>query len=220
MGSGQIGDHIAEHTVPGAESDLEVPQDAAVLQGVELPGEDHGAAGQRNGGLKDHLGQALVTAGQVVGVIRSLIADPLGDGGGDAGQLLHLGVEGRGVVPDHLRGEDQGVVSELRPLIHLAVQAEHIVQAGPQKFAVLRRVLQVVLRHGQHQGVDRRVHGLGRVGLGGDVAVDLLHREVGGGRLLLRGGGAPKRESEDGQDRQGSQKLFHSRPLLSYLVWT
>ena len=50
--------------------------------------------------------------------------------------------------------------------------------------------------------------------------MDLLHREVDGGRLLLRGGGAPKRQSEDGQDGQGSQKLFHSRPLLSYLVWT
>lgn len=68
--------------------------------------------------------------------------------------------------------------------------------------------------------MDRGVHGLGRIGLGGDVAVDLLHREVDGGRLLLRGGGAPKRQSEDGQDGQGSQKLFHSRPLLSYLVWT
>lgn len=117
----------------------------------------------------------------MVGVVRSLIADPLGDGGGDAGQLLHLGVEGRGVVRTISEGRIRvSSVNSARSTIW-PYRLRHIVQAGPQKFAVLRRVLQVVLRHGQHQGVDRRVHGLGRVGLGGDVAVDFLHREVGGG---------------------------------------
>ena len=220
-GSQQFQGHqgVTEEVVLFRQHRPEGDQVAVVHQVDQRAGHFHGVT-QVGGGIQTDLRQTVVAASQTVAVILRIIDHAVGQFGGQVFGQGGIAGQRTGKVHHDLAGEEHGVIGAVGPVIHLAVQSQHVVQGLPTgDGAVGVEGGLPLVEQSQHHTVEGGGHSLRDLGLGRNAAGE-EERLSGNGGFRFGVGGLRQGDTAQGQGKQrgkqyGQQHFFHGGGLLS-----